>query len=567
MEQGKLVPNVEFFDNFIKDSPLHYAAAIAQKASSVGLKTTMTNKQIVNPKGVTVLNRLGRVVFDRLMVGDSLDGLAAKGAGRNDFGWVRTRKGVEVDEKKMVIMGGVMAGLPGGFSHAANFSRGAGMAAISNPNVSGKWLDFAKRVGKDKVYYDDRGGRLVMMPLREALAKGLVKSNEVSKLRPGNNRKIKYYQWSERQKKWNVAGKHEVKVNPTRRTNTVEIFNRADRVRGFSASVMSFQQIGKMGTDARALVGEKGLLLGLMSVHKQLGHRTPPGAAITSVGVKRLLSSSGVLKAWMQVWDKDPKVGKVNDKNFLKSRFYKDARYREATRTRMLDLVDRKLTAHLLKADGTPTAAGRALLRSIEKANPALKKERSWIARSAFTAEDRPFKSSAGQYDSFPALKTDAAKLKGIIGVVKSAWNKRAIDNTVAEQYNLRHIWPTIPIMKSIDAKKSGVMVTRDTETGYRRTISYQAVKGFGGGVDGGHAEEGKVSERGLSLSKLLPGTRRGIVTKRMGKQLYNAGMIMDKLFTKVVEPGKGYPLDMEWVVDKQTNKLWLVQARTIPIN
>ena len=100
-------------------------------------------------------------------------------------------------------------------------------------------------------------------------------------------------------------------------------------------------------------MGEKGLLLGLMSVNKQLGHRTPPGSVITSVGVKRLLSSSGLLSAWMKVWDADPGVGKVNDKNFLSSRFYKDARYREATRVKMLDLVDRKLTAHLLKPSGT----------------------------------------------------------------------------------------------------------------------------------------------------------------------------------------------------------------------
>jgi hypothetical protein len=42
--------------------------------------------------------------------------------------------------------------------------------------------------------------------------------------------------------------------------------------------------------------------------------------------------------------------------------------------------------------------------------------------------------------------------------------------------------------------------------------------------------------------------------------------MLLERLFNRVVEPGKGYPLDVEWAMDRDDGRLYIVQARTVPI-
>lgn len=557
VSEGALVPNPAFMDDLIKEGPLHYARAIGQKALKVGLDAEMSAKKIVNPDGVAVLNPLGRVVFDRVMVADSMSDLQELGAGRGDMCWVR-----KMDEKKMMAVGGIMSDFPGGYCHAAVYARGAGIAALSNPDLSAQWLQFAENLQGDKLFYDDTGGRIVMMPLTEATKQGLVKAGEAERLKPGSNRNVKYYSWDEAQKRYDTVGTHKVVVDLERSTDVVELYGTTTPIMGKGDKCMSFAEIGEMGTAARALFGEKSLVLSLMHQSEILKEFVPPGSAISTLRVQELLDDAGLLNKWVDLWDKDPGVGKITDANFLESKFYTDADYRKSAREEMGTAVRSGLAELLLDASGAPTEKGAALLAEL-RANQELAACDNWIVRSSFTAEDRPGKSGAGQYDSFPNCKSDRAILEGVIGVIASAWEAPPVENNVREEYNLSRIWPAITVMKCIEPEFSGVMVSRDTGTGHRRTTSYQAVKGFGGGVEEGVTEQGKIREGGKNeIAHLIAGEGAPLVGDEMSKRLWTVANEAERLFHRVVEPGRGMAVDMEWCVEK--GQFYLVQARTI---
>jgi hypothetical protein len=303
-------------------------------------------------------------------------------------------------------------------------------------------------------------------------------------------------------------------------------------------------------------------VLSLMSQNPVLKDYVPPGSAVSTLRVQQLLGDAGVLDKWVGLWDHDPEVGKLTDANFLESKFYTDGDYRKAKREEMSVAVKQGVGALLLDASGQPTAKGKELLDEL-RANAKLAACDNWIVRSSFTAEDRPGKSGAGQYDSFPNCKSDREILEGVVGVIASAWEAPPVENNVREEYNLSRIWPAITVMKCLDPEYSGVGVSRDTGTGHRRTASYQSVIGFGGGVEDGVTEQGKIREGGKNeLANLIKGHDKPLVDEAMAAKLWTVSMEAERMFHQVVEPGRGLAVDMEWCVEK--GQLYVVQARTI---
>ncbi len=574
VQKGRLLPNPAFSDDFVKEGPLHYARAIAQKAMAVGLETEMSPTRIINPPGVTSLNRIGRVVFDRVLLAENMSQLKKLGAKRSDFCFVRT-----MDEKKMLAVGGVMSNFPGGYCHAAVYARGAGMAALSNPEIGANWEQFIGHLGTtgDKLYFDDSNSRIVMMPFGEAVKAGLARADEADKLKPGANRHVEFVSWQQATAQWETIGTHDVQVNPERPTYNIKIYTPAPSIRGLGEKCMSFQEAGALGIDGRGLGGEKNTVLAMMSVDPMLAPYVPPGGYMPSARCFSLMAEAGVLQDWLNVYEKDPLVGQITDVNFLASQLYTDADYREGVRATLNALVKAKAVAHLVAPDGQLTTAGKALTDEIQ--TNIFKKEdcANKITRSSFSAEDRPFKSGAGQYDSFPNCRTPAqvlvgdahkpdGEVGGIVGVLASAWERPPIENNVIEEYNLAHIAPSVTIMKCMNPRYSGVAVTRDTDNGHRRTTSYQLVKGFGGGVENGITEEGRLTKDGQTLKRTLPGVDGSMMEPEIAKQLFEVTQRIEQLFHDKIEAGKGYAVDIEWVFDEDDKKLYIVQARTVRV-
>jgi hypothetical protein len=411
-------------------------------------------------------------------------------------------------------------------------------------------------------------------------------------------------------------------INDKRPTRMVEIYVPRDTVKGIGTGVPTFKELAALGVHARHLAGEKGTVLALLSQHPTLGAHVPDGSVITPGDIKKLLSEAAMpgakslLDVWQAVWDNDPKVGVVDDQNFRASAFYTDARYRRRTREDLVENTRKALTKSLLDMSKSPpvlTEAGEALYKNIMR-NAALAEAEtgSIIFRSSYTGEDRPGKSGAGQYESyvdrkcankiygkdmvdaqFAALAAakasgDAAHIKdalaahnrfmgparidATIGVIESAWMPEPIENNVAEQFFLKHIGPTCVVQACMTPDVSGVMISRDVESGARNVVTFQLVKGFGGGVDGGKATEGTIgSVTRVSIVDGEPApdasvTVGGIaITPEAMLELKRIVLETECYFHEVVEPGKGFAVDME--VARQDGIWRIVQARVILVD
>lgn len=561
VSEGLLVPHPGFVDDLVKEGPLYYAYALAQKGRTVGLVQTNANDKLVNPP-VDVLYSIGPTIFDRVVVAEDVSDLRDLGVTRRDLCFVH-----RMDDKKMSVAGAMISDFPAGYGHAAFFARGVFMGALSYREWSDRYEALAEALEGDRVYYDDSDGQVVITSVSEARRMGLLQPGDESKLEPGVNRDDRYLTWDGFAHDWRVYARHETTTAPSRPTRTVEIYGGAAEIEGVRGCP-TFEELGPLGTAARGLGGEKTTVLAMMAVHPKLSKYVPPGSLISSERCWRLLDECGVKPEWDEVFDEDPN-GPIDARNFLDSRLYTDADYRAETRQRMQQLVLEYLTGHLLDHMERPTAAGRELLAEIRR-NPGLAKG-PLIVRSSYGGEDRPFKSGAGQYDSFPDLRSDADVLYAVAGGLAAAWDAAPVENNVLEGFYLRAIPPALNVMQCLSPTISGVAVSRDTGTGHRRSVSYQLVEGFGGGVeDVGTAgtETGvlRAGKRGTAPTQILQSTlcerSDSALSPELRAELCEAVLEIERMFHRSVEPGMGYAVDVEWAV--QDERLYIVQARTV---
>lgn len=611
----------EFIDQFVKQSPLHYATALAEKGARVGLTETIGAKKIENVEGMRVLNGIGPVVFKSVVFAENSKQLAEMGTNKDQLAVL-----YKLEEKKMVAVGGLFvdtAHAPGGNSHLNMYAMNNGIPVVALPDLRGKYGEFFKNAGKEGgIYVDDSGDGFTMMTVAEAQKEGRISTSaaELDKLRPGVNRRITFLKPTSAGDSFEVAAKHDAIINEKRATRDVEIYIPQEEVRGIGRGVPSFKELSTLGIHARHLAGEKGTVLALLSQHAPLAKHIPDGSQITPGDVADMLDAAKLKDgrtlsaAWDAVWLNDPKVGVVDDRNFMKSAFYTDAGYRKATRETLVTQTREALEANLLDKSGAQpklSAAGQALYANIMK-NAALSEAQtgSIIFRSSFTAEDRPGKSGAGQYESYVDRKVanqlmgkeattkafDAlaaaqatkdpkkiaaafeahnafmgpARVASAIGVVESAWMPEPIENNVAEQFFLKHVGPTCVVQACMTPDISGVMISRDVENGARNQVTFQLVKGFGGGVDGGKATEGVITKDrtnvaivdGVAGNHGKVGVQGTIVDEKDMQKLREIVLETERFFMDTVEPGKGHAVDME--VARQDGEWKIVQARVI---
>jgi len=211
------------------------------------------------------------------------------------------------------------------------------------------------------------------------------------------------------------------------------------------------------------------------------------------------------------------------------------------------------------------------------------KKERlrGVFVRSDTNVEDMPNFNGAGLNLTIFNLMTFSDVLEGVKRVWASPFTYRSFSwrQSVISDPNL--VFPSIVVLESVPAEKSGVLITADVDTGDRSKMTIATAEGVGGTVDGSPAEtllydQGKAvllaqfkspSRRMLVLtgkggSKMVPstGSERVLTDKELSELVAAAEKIGRKFAHEKGVDGNPLPWDIEYGFVK--GHLYLFQTR-----
>lgn len=202
--------------------------------------------------------------------------------------------------------------------------------------------------------------------------------------------------------------------------------------------------------------------------------------------------------------------------------------------------------------------------------------------RSSATAEDLPNASFAGQQESFLNIRGEAKVLRKFKECVASLFTNRAIAYRVENGFDHMKVALSAGIqqMVAVRAQAAGVMFTIDTETGFPNAVVVSSIYGLGENIVQGRVspDEFTVFKPTLAIlkrhlgdkdKKMIPvgGSKtKNIAVSKKDRERYS---ITDKQvktlaqWAMAIEEHYGKPMDIEWALDADNGKLYIVQARS----
>lgn len=175
--------------------------------------------------------------------------------------------------------------------------------------------------------------------------------------------------------------------------------------------------------------------------------------------------------------------------------------------------------------------------------------------RSSANCEDSAVASFAGQFDTY--LNVDRSKL---VENIKKCWlstfNDNVISYIIANKIPISDIKMAVVVQDMVDAKKAGVMFTKDASKNDNSVIVIEAVLGLGDKVVDSTAHPVKYvvekSSKKETHQKSKPGNQ--VLSEADTKLLTETAIKIEKLY--------GKPQDIEWAIDD--NSLTILQTRPI---
>ncbi len=216
----------------------------------------------------------------------------------------------------------------------------------------------------------------------------------------------------------------------------------------------------------------------------------------------------------------------------------------------------------------------------------------SVAVRSSATAEDLPDASFAGQQETFLNVNSLEAVIAAIKAVFASLYNDRAIAYRVHQKFDHDKVFLSAGIQKMVrsDVGTSGVMFTLDTESGFRDVVFITAAYGLGETVVQGEVNPDEfyvykpnlVANKPAIVSRYLGEKAVEMVYASMDAAIYDKSTLVrdvdiqrqqrfcltddqvEDLARQALTIEKHYqrPMDIEWALDGEENRLYIVQAR-----
>ncbi len=201
--------------------------------------------------------------------------------------------------------------------------------------------------------------------------------------------------------------------------------------------------------------------------------------------------------------------------------------------------------------------------------------------RSSATAEDLPNASFAGQQETYLNISGSDNVLAATKRCIASLFTDRAI--VYRDENGFDHMKVALSVgiqqMVAVRTRASGVMFTIDTESGFKNAVVISSIYGIGENIVQGHVspDEFTVFKPTMAILKKKLGTKKlkmipadddkvknikvshadqekYSITDAQAKTLAHWGMEIEKHY--------GKPMDIEWALDEDDDKLYIVQAR-----
>src|SRR5487761_2093513 len=235
----------------------------------------------------------------------------------------------------------------------------------------------------------------------------------------------------------------------------------------------------------------------------------------------------------------------------------------------------------------------KALVADIERAWVALGSDArtaSFAVRSSATAEDLPDASFAGQQETFLNINGLDNILQAIRHVFASLYNDRAITYRIHHGFAHEEVALSAGVQRMVRSDKgsAGVMFTLDTESGFDQVVLITSSYGLGESVVQGavNPDEFYVYKPNLAAGRpaILRKTTGSKATKMIFGSHASAGKSTEVLdvdteararfsltdaqaeelgrHAVAIERHYGRPMDIEWALDGEDGKLYILQAR-----
>ncbi|MGD8374449.1 MAG: phosphoenolpyruvate synthase [Candidatus Woesebacteria bacterium] len=201
--------------------------------------------------------------------------------------------------------------------------------------------------------------------------------------------------------------------------------------------------------------------------------------------------------------------------------------------------------------------------------------------RSSATAEDLPNASFAGQQETYLNINGEKDVLKSVRLCISSLFTDRAIVYRVENGFDHMKVALSVGVqqMVAVRSKASGVMFTIDTETGFENAVVVTSIYGIGENIVKGRVspDEFTVFKPTMAILKKHVGTKKLKMIPVAGSKTKNIPVsaedqikysISDRQVKILaewaieIEKYYGKAMDVEWALDEDDDRLYVVQAR-----
>ncbi len=201
--------------------------------------------------------------------------------------------------------------------------------------------------------------------------------------------------------------------------------------------------------------------------------------------------------------------------------------------------------------------------------------------RSSATAEDLPNASFAGQQETYLNISGIDDVLFATRACIASLFTDRAIVYRVENKFKHMKVALSVGVqqMVAVRSEAAGVMFTIDTESGFKNNVVITSIYGLGENIVQGRVspDEFTVFKPTMAILKKRIGTKKekmipisGSRTKQTkvsvaDQERFSITDAQVKTLAKwamEIEKHYGKPMDIEWALDEDDGKLYIVQAR-----